>query len=133
MADSFLIIAPPAKPADAGTAILVDSTYFLLGTPVLNTPGPYRGQMRWAKRATVTIYVTAQNVTFFARTLAAGSTSWRVFNGSGSGETVTASTFFERDVLLMGDDWQLYILNGATAPTVWEVGIKLRDDAALAQ
>jgi hypothetical protein len=133
MSESFLIIAPPANPGNSGTAILFDSTYMLLGTPVLATPGPYRGMARWAKRATVTINVTAQNVTFFARTLASGSSSWRTYNGSGSGETVTAGTFFERDVLLIGDDVQLYIANGATAPTIWEVGIKLRSEPGLAQ
>jgi hypothetical protein len=133
MSESYLVVAPPANPGNSGTAILFDSTYMLLGTPVLNTPGPYRGMARNLKRALVSIYVTAQNVTLIARTLAAGSTSWRTYNGTGAGETVTASTYFERDVLLIGDDFQLYIANGATGPTVWEVGIKLRTEPALGQ
>jgi outer membrane protein assembly factor BamB len=133
MTESFLVVAPPANPGDSGTAILFDSTYSLLGTPVLNTQGPYRRACRSLKRAQVSIYITGQNATFIARTLASGSTSWRTYNGTGSGETVTASTFFERDVYLLGDDFQLYIANGATAPTVWEVSIKLRTEPGLAQ
>lgn len=133
MSESFMVIGPPAVPTGNGTAILWDSTYGLLGTPVLNTQGGYRRIFNaHFKRALVTIFVD-QAVTFLARTLASGSTSWRTFNGTGSGESVTASVLFERDVYLMGDDSQLYILAGATPPTTWEVSIKLRSDPALAQ
>jgi hypothetical protein len=132
-AESFLTIGPPANPGGSSTAVLWDSTYGLLGTPVLNTQGPYR-RASWAnhyKRATVTIFAD-QIVTLFARTLASGSTSWRTYNGTGAGEATTASTFFERDIFLMGDDVQLYISTG-TVPTTWEVSIKLRATAELVQ
>lgn len=132
--ESFLIIGPPANPGLNGNAILWDSTYGLAGgTPVLNTQGPYR-RMSWSahwKRALVTI-MADQIVTLFARTLASGSTTWRTFNGGGSGEATTANVLFERDIYLMGDDVQLYIA-ATTAPTVWEVSIKLRSSAELAQ
>ena len=133
MTENFLVIAPPAVPLANGTPILWDSTYGLLGTPVLNTQGPYRRQFNaHFKRANVTIFVD-QAVTFLARTLGTGSTSWRTFNNGGSGDTVAASTFFQRDVYLMGDDTQLYILAGATPPTTWEISVRLRADPALAQ
>ncbi len=129
----FFVVAPPANPGASATAVIFDTTYGLLGTPVAGTPGSYR-RMPWAtrwKRALVTIFAD-QAVTFLAKTLASGSTTWRTFNGSGSGETAVASTLFERDVYLMGDDWQLSITTG-TAPTTWEVSVKFRSDAALAQ
>ena len=133
MSESFMVIAPPAAPVDAGTSILWDSTYGLLGTPVLDTQGPYRRIFgAHFKRALVTIF-SNQALTFIARTLAGGSTSWRTFNGTGSGEAVAASTLFERDVYLMGDDQQLYVLGSGTTPTTFEVSIKLRAQAALAQ
>lgn len=132
-AESFLNIGPPLNPGASSSAILWDSTYGLLGTPGLNTQGPYR-RMPWAnhwKRALVTI-MADQIVTLFARTLASGSTTWRTFNGGGAGEATTANVLFERDVYLMGDDVQLYIAT-TTAPTLWEVSIKLRPSAELAQ
>lgn len=132
--ESFLIIGAPANPGASSSAILWDSTYGLAGgAPVLNTQGPYR-RMPWAahwKRALVTI-TADQVVTLFARSLASGSTTWRTYNGTGSGEATTANVFFERDIYLVGDDVQLYIAT-TTGPTVWEVSIKLRASAELAQ
>lgn len=133
MSDSFLVIAPPAVPLANGTPILWDSTYGLLGTPVLATPGPFRRTFnRQYKRALVTIFAD-QPLTFFVRALGAGSTTWRTTNGAGAGEVAAASVYFARDVYLQSDDSQLYILAGATPPTVWEISIRLRGDPALAQ
>lgn len=133
MSESFLVIAPPAVPAGNGTAILWDSTYGLLGTPVLATPGPYRRTFnRHFMRGQVTIFAD-QPVTFFCRALANSSTTWRAWNNGGAGEVAAASTYFQRDVYLQGDDSQLYILAGATPPTTWEITIRLRADPALGQ
>jgi hypothetical protein len=129
--ESFLIIAPPANPGASANTPIWNSTYGLLGTPVYNVVGPYRRLFGHFKRALVTIYAD-QIVTLFAQTLAAGGTTWRTFNGGGAGEATTANVLFERDVYLMGDDVQLYIAT-TTAPTVWEVSLKMRADAALAQ
>lgn len=129
--ESFQIIAPPANPGASANTPLWNTTYGLLGTPVYNVVGPYRRLFGHNKRALVTIYAD-QIVTLFAQMLAAGGTTWRTFNGSGSGEATAANVLFERDIYLMGDDVQLYIAT-TTAPTVWEVSLKLRSDAAIAQ
>lgn len=129
--ESFQTIAPPANPGASANSVLWNSTYGLLSTPVYNVVGPYRRTFGHFKRALVTIFAD-QIVTLFAQALVSGSTTWRTFNGSGSGEATTANVLFERDVYLMGDDAQLYIAT-TTAPTVWEVSVKLRGDAALAQ
>lgn len=129
--ESFQIIAPPANPGASANTPLWNSTYGLLGTPVYNVVGPYRRLFGHAKRALVTIFAD-QIVTLFAQTLASGSTTWRTFNGSGAGQATTANVLSEWDIYLMGDDVQLYIAT-TTAPTVWEVSLKLRADAALAQ
>lgn len=131
MSESFQIIGPPANPGASATAILWDSTYGLLGTPVLNTPGPYRRTWTQWKRATVTVWAD-QIVTVSAKSLASGSTTWRTFNGTGAGEATAVSTYWERDIFLLGDDQQISITT-TTAPTVWEVSIKMRDHAGLAQ
>lgn len=75
------------------------------------------------RRAIVRVY-TDQAATFFAQSLTVGSTTWRTYNGSGSGEAITANTLFERDVLFIGDDTLLYIATGTQA-TVWEVSVRL--------
>lgn len=129
--ESFQIIAPPANPGASANVPLWNTTYGLVGTPVYNVVGPYRRLFGHPKRALVTI-LADQIVTLFAQTLASGSTTWRTFNGGGAGEATTANVLFERDIYLMGDDVQLYIAT-TTAPTVWEVSIKLRADAAIAQ
>lgn len=131
MSESFQFIGPPPNPGATATAILWDSTYMLLGTPILNTPGPYRRMPTGWKRATVTVFAD-QIVTVSARTLMAGSTTWRTYNGTGAGEATAVNTLWERDILLIGDDQQI-IITTTTIPGVWEVSIKMRDDAGLAQ
>lgn len=122
-------VAPPANPGLNGTATLLDTTTLPNGATTLTNRGTLA--KLGVRRALVTI-LADQVVTFKASTIATGSTTWRVYNGSGSGEATTANVFFERDVLLMGDDALLTIVC-TTAPTVWEVTISLVTDRALAQ
>lgn len=93
----------------------------------------HRRRYTKVRRAIVRLYVD-QPVTFLAQSLTANSSTWRTYNGSGSGETVAANTFFERDVLFVGDDTMLAATAGATPPTVWEVSVRLVEgDRAVGQ
>lgn len=116
-----------AVPAGSATVILWDSTE----DPGLGTTLARRRAYPNLARATVRIYMD-QAATFFADDLAKISTTWRTYNGSGSGEAIAANTWFERDVYLMGDDHRLRVLT-ATVPTVWEVSVKLWTDKPLSQ
>jgi hypothetical protein len=83
-------------------------------------------------RATVRIYAD-QVVTLKANDLSKNSTTWRTYNNSGAGDATTASTWFEKNILFVGDDHQITVTAGATPPTVWEVSVKLWTDPALSQ
>jgi hypothetical protein len=82
-------------------------------------------------RATVRIYAD-QVVTLFAEDLARGSTTWRAYNNGGAGDATTINTWFEKNILFPGDDHRLRVVT-VTAPTVWEVSVKLWPDPGLAQ
>lgn len=56
----------------------------------------------------------------------------RTWNGAGSGETIPATTFFQRDIKLMPGRNQITIVTG-TACTTWEVAVDGTTDQALGQ
>lgn len=118
-----VVVKWPAIPGDAGTAYLWDSTCHPGQAPGA-TSGLTTLYRRLAYpehlRAKVSIYVTAQNVTFYAAWLNQTTSTWRVTNGGGAGEVVTAGTWFHRDLDIFGHDFKAYIVAGATAPTLWE-------------
>jgi hypothetical protein len=109
------------------TAPIANATNTLFDTTAgIGTGTTLKHRRKYAnvKRAVVRMYVD-QPVTFLAQSLTANSTTWRTYNGSGAGETVAANTYFERDVLFVGDDTMLAATAGATPPTVWEVSVRL--------
>ena len=114
-------------PGASATVILWDST----ADTGKGTTLTLRRQFPHLKRALVRIFVD-QQCTFFHDNLVNGSTTWRTTNGSGSGETIAASTYFERDCLLMADDTRLKVTTG-TAPSVWEVSVRLIPERPLGQ
>ncbi len=120
-------LKPPANPGASATATLWDSTADT-GTGVTLAR---RNAFNDVKRVLVSVFID-QAATFFVDHLVPGSTTWRTTNGSGSGEAITASTYFERDNLKMGPDMRLRIVT-VTNPTTWEVSIRLIHDRALAQ
>lgn len=114
-------------PGNNATTVLWDSTLDFKGTTLQK-----RRQYPNVSRATVRIYAD-QVVTMKANDLTAGSSTWRTYNNSGAGDATTANTWFERDVLFVGDDHQITVTAGATGPTVWECSVKLWPDRALGQ
>lgn len=71
-----------------------------------------------------------QAVTVLYQTLAAGSTTWRTQNGSGSGDAVTANADFWFDYLVKGPDVRIVVVTGGTGPTTREVSIRVSNDRA---
>lgn len=115
-------------PGNNATTVLWDST----ADPGKGTTLARRRVYPHVSRATVRIYAD-QVVTFKANDITAASSTWRTYNNSGSGDATTANTWFEKDVLFVGDDHQLTVTAGATGPTVWECSVKLWNDRALGQ
>ncbi len=114
-------------PGNNATTVLWDSTADpMTGTTLV------RRRAHKLSRATVRIYAD-QVVTLKANDLTRGSTTWRTYNNSGSGDATTANTWFEKNILFPGDDHQITVTAGATGPTVWECSVKLWTDPALAQ
>jgi hypothetical protein len=113
------ILSPPANPGGSATAIIWDSTADT-GTGTTLTR---RRAFPTVKRIRITAFID-QAATFKVDGIAAGSSTWRTTNGGGSGESITASTYFERDVLMQGEDVKVYITTG-TAPTTWEITARL--------
>jgi len=122
-----VFVRPPANPGGSATAVLLDTS----ADPATGVTLSRRGGMSEIRRAIVALFVD-QSCTFFVDQLAQNSSTFRTTNGGGSGESVSASTYFERDNLFMGDDTKLRVVTG-TAPTTWEVTIRLSPDRALAQ
>lgn len=114
-------------PAGSATVILWDSTAGL-GT---GTTLKHRRLYPQIARATVRIFAD-QVVTLFCEDLVVGSSTWRVYNNTGSGDATTINTWFEKDVLFPGDDHRLRVTTG-TVPTVWEVSVKLWTERGLGQ
>lgn len=115
-------VKPPAVPIALATAYLLDTTWNP-GTGTGTTGTLYaRNQSAYknVSRVQVGVYVD-QALTFYVDWLDAISTTWRTVNGGGSGETVSASTYFFRDVARMGHDMRLRLVAGGTPPTTWEV------------
>ncbi len=110
------------------TVILWDST----ADPAFGTTLARRRAFGGLRRAVVRIFAD-QIVTFRTKDLTVGSTTWRVYNGGGAGEATAVSTYFERDVLFPSDDHMIDVVV-TTAPTVWEVSVRLvAEERALGQ
>ena len=118
-----------ANPGNGGTASLYDN----MPDTLTMLAGPDDMKDVNMRRFKVVAYVTAENATFYQQWAAFGSTNLRTINGSGSGETITAGTLFERNCLLLPGRNVFTIVNGATAPTVWEVSSELDGFGGLEQ
>lgn len=114
--------------ANSGTAVLWDST----ADPYTGVTLTKRRQYPHICRATVRVYAD-QVVTLFADDLSKQSTTWRTYNNSGSGDATTINTWFEKNILFVGDDHRIRLVAGGTAPTTYEVSVKLWFDPGLAQ
>jgi hypothetical protein len=114
---------PPANPGNAGTAVLLDTGAVESGTAAY----PHRGQTTPDMRGQAVIYVTVQPVTFRHVWYAPGSANGRVVNGGGAGEAVVAGTALVFDRLLLPGRNVFEVLNGATAPTLFEVAAQITD------
>ncbi|HVZ88098.1 MAG TPA: hypothetical protein VHG72_14090 [Polyangia bacterium] len=66
-----------------------------------------------------------QGVTVLYQVQHAGSATWRTTNGSGSGDTVTASTQTYLDYPIQGANTRVEVVTGSTGPTTSEVDIGL--------
>ena len=106
-------------PAGASNIVLWDTT----ADPGKGTPFARRRTHPRVRRAIIRVQ-TDQAATFFAQNVTVNSIIWRTYNGAGAGEAIAANTFFERDVLCVGDDTRLMITTG-TVPTLWEVSVRL--------
>lgn len=115
-------------PGQSATVILWDSTW---GPDNLTSLTRRRAYPKVA-RATVRIFAD-QACTFFADDLARSSVTFRAYNNGGSGDATVANTWFEKNVLFVGDDHRLRVTTPAGAITVWEVSVKLWMDPGLAQ
>lgn len=113
-------------PAGSATVVLWDST----ADSGKGTTLTKRRSFPAVRRAIVRVYMD-QAATFLAYDLVVGSNTFRAINGAGT--AISASTWFEADVLFTSDDHKLVIATG-TVPTVWEVSVRLVvDDRALGQ
>lgn len=115
-------------PGTSATTVLWDST----ADPGTGVTLARRRAWPNVTRATVRIYAD-QVVTLKTNDLTKNSTTWRTYNNSGSGDATTANTWFEKNVLFVGDDHQITVTAGGTPPTLWEVSVKLWTDPALSQ
>jgi hypothetical protein len=81
-----------------------------------------------SKRLIVCAFID-QNATLFVDWKAAGSATWRPYD---AGYAITASTFFQKDILFLGDDTRVRIVT-VTGPGVWEISGRLTRDRGLGQ
>lgn len=107
----------PVNPGVSGSVSVLDTTVKAAG---------------FARHAVLAMYVD-QSVTVFYKIKLAGGSTWRTVNGGGAGEVCAASTVFQRDFPLWGDNQQIVITNGTTPPVTWEVSCRLTSERALAQ
>ena len=117
-----------SNPGDSGTATLYDSM-----DSRMTTMSKDDMKDATARRFKVVAYLTGQNATFYQQWAAFGSSNLRTVNGSGSGETITAGTLFERNCLMLPGRNVFTIVNGSTAPTVYEVSCELDGFGGLEQ
>ena len=115
----------PAKPGNSATAYFFDST----ADPdqafsSTNTSKRYK-QFGGLNMVHLSLLVTGQDVTAYFAVTDPISAVWTVVNGGGSGETVTASTLFQREWGIVGSDCRVYVVAGGTAPTLWEPTFKI--------
>lgn len=113
------IISPPANPGASATATLFDNNAINgMGVPLLS-------------RINVTAFID-QDCTFKHEWSSTATGTLRTVNGAGSGETMTASVLFERDVMLLPGRNKISITT-ATAPSTWQVSIGGETERALGQ
>jgi hypothetical protein len=116
-----------STPGGSATVILFDSTAFGPTGATLSV----RKSMPEIRRGIVTI-LADQVVTFFHDSIAASSSTWDTVNGSGVGEATTANTLFERDCLIIGDDFRFKVVT-TTGPGTWRCTVRLSTQRALGQ
>jgi len=114
-------IPAPANPGASSTATIIDT-----GAVALNNLHDTR-----PLRVRVACYLS-HAATFFCWWAALGCPTRRTYTGRGVGGPTPATTFFERDVLLMPGRNQITIVT-VTNPTTWEVGVEEIYDQAMAQ
>jgi hypothetical protein len=120
------LIDPTKYPNPGGAA---DATLYEETAITLNGRG--QNGERGFSRIRVSAYLS-HAATLYCAVKLPGSSTYRVWNGSGSGEAISATTYFQRDVLLQPGANKIYITTG-TVPTTWEVAAELIEDQALAQ
>lgn len=96
-----------ANPGDSGTLTIVD-------TSTWSSPSIAIG------RHQLYVYVTGQAVTVNYQVRKKGGT-WRTVNGAGSGTTVAAGDSADFNFGAISEEQRITVVNGATAPTVYEV------------
>jgi len=128
---SVVTLNPPADPGGTTETVVWNSTYSLINTPTAGGVGNYRGRHKDMQRLVLKVRSNV-DVTVKQKTLAQGSTTWRVINGGGSGEVITANNDAQRDFFLEGVDNEI-TLTAASDPTTWEISAYLVCDRALAQ
>ena len=89
------------------------------------TLGPLRRQYPDLIAIQVQVSCTTQNVTLYYATALQSATTWTIWNGSGSGQTVTAGTPLEETFDCWGIESRVYITNGATGPDALAASLKL--------
>jgi hypothetical protein len=89
------------------------------------TLGPLRKQYPDLIGIMVQVSCTGQDVTVKYNTSLEGATTWTTWNGSGSGQTVTAGTPFEETFDVWGNETQVILVNGGTGPTLLSASLKL--------
>lgn len=98
------------NPGNGGTATPVDTTTW--NQPSTGTGG-------WQ----VDAYVTAQPITVFYDVMAAKDGTFRTVNGGGAGVVVAAGNDFHAVYMASGYAQRIRLVNGATAPTVYQASV----------
>ncbi|HET6279309.1 MAG TPA: hypothetical protein VFH73_00015, partial [Polyangia bacterium] len=118
-------ITPPANPGAGATAYVYDTTWDSVnGVLTRDVRRKFRPE---SKRLIVCAFID-QAATLFVDWKAAGSTNWRPYDAAGY--AITASTFFQKDCLFLGDDTRVRIVT-VTGPGVWEISGRLTRDRGL--
>lgn len=117
MLNTGRLLAPPANPGAANSALIYDTG------AVTATDQETNGR----KRVRTACYVD-QAATFLVQWAAPGSSNLRTV----ASVAINANDYFQRDVLLQPGRTRITIVT-VTGPSVWEVGVEVLSDPALAQ
>lgn len=97
-----------SNPGNSGTLTILDTSTWTNGPSVK------------IGRHQLWVYVTGQAVTVCYDVRKKGGT-WRTVNGAGAGEVVAAGDDWDFNFAAIGEQQRIRIVNGATAPTLYEV------------